>query len=156
MNVRQMSSADRCDDVSSSANSTPPTGAPSAAAIPAPVPTQIKSRRSLPGQRGIERTEACAKGGKHSRVSPHDKATFLVSQADHNVYGTDRSLWKRESIDGENSKQRFLNLSPRVTPDAMPAPICIMGPSGPQANPLVTEHIEPNIFTKMVLRLKNR
>jgi hypothetical protein len=45
--VRQMSRADKCDEVSSSANSTPPTGAPSAAAIPAPLPTQMKSRRSL-------------------------------------------------------------------------------------------------------------
>mmetsp|Transcript_937 Transcript_937/g.2267 ORF Transcript_937/g.2267 Transcript_937/m.2267 type:complete len:406 (-) Transcript_937:964-2181(-) len=44
--MRMMSIGVQCDAASSSANSTPPMGAPNAAAIPAPAPAHTKSRRS--------------------------------------------------------------------------------------------------------------
>eukprot|EP00960_Hanusia_phi_P075947 768488-Hanusia_phi.AAC.3 len=44
---RPISCGDRCDAASSKANRTPPIGAPNAAAMPAPAPAAMNSRRSL-------------------------------------------------------------------------------------------------------------
>mmetsp|Transcript_10131 Transcript_10131/g.23684 ORF Transcript_10131/g.23684 Transcript_10131/m.23684 type:complete len:205 (-) Transcript_10131:652-1266(-) len=111
--IRQVRAGDHAAAVSSSTKSTPPMGAPNAAAIPAPAPALMKSRLS-------------------------------------------RSLWKRPRRVGENSKQRFLSLSPRVTPDAIPAPMWMRGASAPMTSPEAQAKMVPTILSTMVRSFRKR
>ena len=110
--MRQTSAGDQCEAVSSSTNSTPPMGAPNAAAIPAPAPAEINARRS-------------------------------------------RSLWKRPSSFGAKSTHAFRILSPRVTPDAMPAPMWMSGASTPDASDAALARMVVKILHTMVRSDRN-
>mmetsp|Transcript_58362 Transcript_58362/g.137377 ORF Transcript_58362/g.137377 Transcript_58362/m.137377 type:complete len:208 (+) Transcript_58362:900-1523(+) len=113
-NTRQMRRGVQCEAASSSTKSTPPTGAPKAAAMPAPAPAQMNSRRSL-------------------------------------------SLWKRRKREfwilvgcGRRQHRNLRScFSLRVSPDAMPAPMWIIGASCPHAIPLATDMIVPTTLTKI-------
>mmetsp|Transcript_32216 Transcript_32216/g.76522 ORF Transcript_32216/g.76522 Transcript_32216/m.76522 type:complete len:275 (+) Transcript_32216:117-941(+) len=123
VNVRHTSAGDQCEDASSRTKRSPPTGAPNAAAMPAPAPAQINSRRSR---------SLCMRSRTPSGplAFPPFASTFFLPH---------------ENI----SRKRFC---PRVSPEATPAPMWIMGASWPHAIALDTERIVPITLTAMQRR----
>jgi len=126
--TRHTSCGDQWDAASSSTKSTPPTGAPKAAAIPAPAPAQMNSRRS----RSLCRRSSTP-APRRARVAP----PLLPPPG--------AAPRRQLSI----SRRRF---SPRVSPDATPAPMWIIGASCPHAIALDTEKMVPTTLTKMQRR----